>query len=430
MFKSQSMKRIVILLVALSASEVLAEEIVLRPAAVPASAVVRLGDIAEIRGADAAQAERLARLPLMPAPAPGATRFVRARQIEDMLAALGEDVQRIQFTGTAQVALQSPPAAAPAPFASAVGEAASLARLPEPQTDGRAARQMALAQGRVSGVDLPPNARGNDSPLNQSIQKLIRDQLSVQSGNIDGWQINFNLSDRQQSLLSAATSPLVCDGGRAPWTGQQQFTLSFATADGPLRLGVSAEVRLPQPVIVAQRAIPRGALITAADVALQHVEQPPVASQRRAPIATVEELIGMESTRAIQAGEVISSDQVRAPLLVKRGDAVTVVSQGGGIRVRTTAKATQEGARGDLVQVESLETKEKYDARVTGLREVSVLTPSQTGLDPAAQAAASAPAAFRRYRPASATPRDNNTRETTAFRKYLNEGGPSNAQIR
>ena len=74
-------------------------------------------------------------------------------------------------------------------------------------------------------------------------------------------------------------------------------------------------------------------------------------------------------------------DQVRAPLLVRRGDEITVVARGGGIRVRTQAHSRQDGARGDLVQVESLDTGERYDARVIGLREAAVFaaTPSVRG---------------------------------------------------
>jgi flagella basal body P-ring formation protein FlgA len=69
---------------------------------------------------------------------------------------------------------------------------------------------------------------------------------------------------------------------------------------------------------------------------------------------------------------VIFTDRVQAPLLVRRGEVITVVSQGGGIRVRTTARARQDGARGQLVRVESLDTREPYDVRVVGLREAAV----------------------------------------------------------
>ena len=54
---------------------------------------------------------------------------------------------------------------------------------------------------------------------------------------------------------------------------------------------------------------------------------------------------------------------------------MSVVSQSGGIRVRTTARARQDGAKGELMQVESLETRELFDVCITGHREVAVCVP-------------------------------------------------------
>jgi hypothetical protein len=87
----------------------------------------------------------------------------------------------------------------------------------------------------------------------------------------------------------------------------------------------------------------------------------------------------MEARQAIQTGAVIFTDQIRSPLLVKRGEIIIVVSQSGGIRVRTTGRARQDGAAGELVQVETLETGERYEARVTGLREAAVFFAAPRG---------------------------------------------------
>ena len=69
------------------------------------ASVVRLGDVAEIATADRQQARQLAVVPLMPAPAPGTERFLRKREIQDMLAANGVEVGDIHFTGAEQVAI-------------------------------------------------------------------------------------------------------------------------------------------------------------------------------------------------------------------------------------------------------------------------------------------------------------------------------------
>ena len=51
---------------------------------------------------------------------------------------------------------------------------------------------------------------------------------------------------------------------------------------------------------------------------------------------------------------------------------VTVFARASGIQVRTTARAREEGSRGDLIMVESLTDRSRYFARVTGIQEVDV----------------------------------------------------------
>ncbi len=65
-------------------------------------------------------------------------------------------------------------------------------------------------------------------------------------------------------------------------------------------------------------------------------------------------------------------DDLRPPLWVHRGDVVTVYANTAGIRIRTTARARDDGSQGELVAVESLLDRSTYYARVSGIREVEV----------------------------------------------------------
>ena len=68
----------------------------------------------------------------------------------------------------------------------------------------------------------------------------------------------------------------------------------------------------------------------------------------------------------------VSSDCLRPPLAVHRGEVVTVYAQSGAIRIRTNARSRDEGSVGELVAVESLLNRSTYYARVSGIREVEV----------------------------------------------------------
>jgi len=236
-------------------------------------------------------------------------------------------------------------------------------------------RHAAILAGYTEPIGNSLVADAADNYLRDEVTRLISKYLVEQTGEVAEWRITCNVAARYLAQLDAATSPPICSGGTPPWTGRQQFIISFTTAEGAAQIPVHADVApAAVPVVVAVQPIARGAVITAADVELQSLEDLPGATGRRAPLTSVEQLIGMEARQAIAAGDVIYTDKVQAPVLIKRGELITVVAQGGGIRVSTTARARQDGARGELVQLESLETREKYDARVTGYRQAAVFT--------------------------------------------------------
>jgi len=219
---------------------------------------------------------------------------------------------------------------------------------------------------------------GLAADVREQLKLVIVEYLNGCIGERADWNVKPNVASIDAAQLARATTELKCSGGTAPWTGKQNFFLSFASADGDLRIPVSVEVSRPQTVAVAMRPIERGGIVTGAAVELQQWDTLPASAGRRTPVDDIEKLIGTEAVRAIQVGDAIFSDSVRPQLLVKRGDEVVVYARGGGIQVRSLAKAKQDGARGELVQLESLDTRETFDAIVNGMREAVVFAGSVT----------------------------------------------------
>jgi flagella basal body P-ring formation protein FlgA len=345
-----------------------AETVELRERVAMSGPVVRLGDVAEIVSADRMRARQLAALPLMPAPSPGTERFLRRREVEDLLDAHGQDLRGLRIEGAEQIAISS--------LASATAGQSEI-KVPSAVDTDVDTEPMNLHATILAGQTGRPHRGQLDETsiraLRTQLQHAIENHLISKTGKAGPWQVTCNAAPAQLAQLRGANSPVECQGGREPWTGRQRFTISFTTPQGVVQFPVYAQVSDgPRAVVVAVRPIARGAMITAADVELQSLAEIPAASSRRAPVDSIEKLLGMEARQAIQPGQVMYSDDVQAPILVKRGELITVVSQGGGIRVRTTARARHDGAKGELVQVETEGTGERFDARVTGPREAAV----------------------------------------------------------
>src|SRR5262245_16263870 len=106
-FSCKSCAAAIILLMTNSLA-VAATEVKLHERVASDSPVVRLGDVADIKTDDVEEQRRLAKLLLMPAPAPGTQRFVRQREVQDVLAAHGEDLGRLRIVGANQIEVSSP----------------------------------------------------------------------------------------------------------------------------------------------------------------------------------------------------------------------------------------------------------------------------------------------------------------------------------
>jgi flagella basal body P-ring formation protein FlgA len=297
--------------------------------------LVRLGDVAEIVGGDRAESDSLAATELFPAPGAHEQRSLGVRELQDLLLLRGVNLAQHQFTGSSQVLV----------LGRAPAERAATASLP--------AGMVRRAQRRVC----------------EAVLKYLGDHVSAQKA----WDVQAEVSEEQVRLLLEPARAITVSGGQPPWTGQQRFTLSIDAAQGPVRLAVDAKVGVRAPAVVTVNALARGTAIREGDVELQQTASVDGAA---GALRSLEDAVGRETVRAVPAGKVLTTDALRTPPWVRRGEVVTVYARTAGIQVRTAARARDDGSQGDLVSVQSLLDRSMFYARVSGIREVEVFARS------------------------------------------------------
>lgn len=121
-----------------------------------------------------------------------------------------------------------------------------------------------------------------------------------------------------------------------------------------VRAEVSARVLLVNSNVAAGRPI------DAADLLLER------RSVSATPDATSDEqaVVGLSSRRALRSGDIVRTQQLVAPLLVRRGDAVRIVAHREQIEVTMVGEALEAGARAALVRVRNTGTGKVIQARV------------------------------------------------------------------
>ncbi len=316
-----------------------AAEIHFHPTCRVEGGLVLLGDLADIYDANPEEAAKLKKIDLMPAPAVREKRVVRAREVQDLLNLRGVNPTGHRFTGASQVTITS--------FADA------------PAAPTKKATYLNVPLQQVTAC----------------VRKAVEKYLDDKTGNETEWQIKFDLKTDQAIQLAPAGDSLTVDGGQSPWTGLQNLTLAFESTDGPVSLPLSVQVTPPPSVVVTTQALPRGAIIKATDVRLQTGK---TIEGSVYVYTSLDEVVGKEASRALVEGQILDEQVVKRPLLVERGDVITVYARTSGLRVRTTARAVEAGGEGDLIRVESMTDRKSYYARVSGPQEVEVYAHAQT----------------------------------------------------
>lgn len=341
------MQRIIVLLAVLAMPLTVAgAEVKLREHVELSGSIVRLSDVAELTSESVARSAELAAIVLFPSPAPGTSQYLGAGQLRDVLAASGVDVRELQFTGAAAASI-SKPAIDAAPTVDAKTSSA------EPVADdGKPDRDAVVAH----------------------VTDAIVLHLQEKSGH-DLWEVKIDADPAVLEMYWQHGPALTVAGGREPWSGRINFEISGASAARPAR--VYARVQKLEMTVFAGRTIAAGEYIRASDVVQRPAPGPLPAQAAR----TIEQVVGKEAVRAVREGAMVLTGNIKAPLLVRQGERVSIKARAAGIVVRTFATAQQNGCIGDLVQVQAIDGKERYAARVSGVRELELFAAGAAASD-------------------------------------------------
>lgn len=186
--------------------------------------------------------------------------------------------------------------------------------------------------------------------LNSQVAQLYGDQAKVEVQPVDSRLNLKRCSQTPQAFLPPAarlagstTVGLRC-GGESPWT-----------------IYVRARVQVWQSVVVSTRALPRGARLSAVDVAIKRVDVSQLSGRY---LVSLDEAADMALKRSVGPAVVLTEAMLGAPVVISRGEQVTLVSANQHMKVAVTGRALSDGAAGERIRVENLTTRRRLEGVV------------------------------------------------------------------
>lgn len=139
------------------------------------------------------------------------------------------------------------------------------------------------------------------------------------------------------------------------------------TDDG--RFTITGSVAIVKMVVVTTQKIPRGEPLSD-----QNLEIKPHPMAPEAPFfSSVKEPMGRSAAQTLRAGTILTPAHTRAPLAVKRRDAVRIIYTKNNMRIQTLGVAEKQGAIGDVIPVRNTKSKKRITCRIIGQRLVTPL---------------------------------------------------------
>lgn len=266
--------------------------------------VVRLGDVAMLEG----DARSFADVDLGPAPDPGTSRRLTGAAILRRLVEAGVDTGHVRYAIPASVRVE------------------------------RAFQEVGVDEIRTAVENVAPAA--------------LAEGETVRSLDVPG-SVRIPLGAYEARVTVPAST------GRG---GRRRFDVQLVQHDATVAtVTVRADIDTYGPVVTVREAVPRGTVLRIEDL---NVEEREVTSTRGHVLRDPQHAVGKETKVALVPGAPVTSDALANPMLVQRGDLVTLVVETPALRVSMPGEALEAGAKGAGVRVKNRESQQEIAGTV------------------------------------------------------------------
>ncbi len=184
--------------------------------------------------------------------------------------------------------------------------------------------------------------------------------------------VNFSANPDQLTIATGTISYQLLTSSPNQYPGKKFYTIQV-TSNGQPRATIKmhGDIRLYGKVVSAAHHLPRDHILTKDDLTTSYRDISMLADRF---IRESEQIIGQQTTTAIQPGSMIQPNAIQPRALIKRGELITIRARGRNLLVTAPGKAQAKGREGQIIKVKNMMSRRTIFARViaSGLVEVSL----------------------------------------------------------
>lgn len=124
---------------------------------------------------------------------------------------------------------------------------------------------------------------------------------------------------------------------------------------------VPVSIHIYQEVAVAERSLPQKKILVHEDIRFERMD---ISRYSGAYITDPKQLIGKQLTRPVQIGQPFIMHMLKAPISVRRGDKVQLLTKSPSFRISVQGEALMNGAIGDTIRVRNIHSKKVIQGKL------------------------------------------------------------------
>lgn len=134
-------------------------------------------------------------------------------------------------------------------------------------------------------------------------------------------------------------------------------------------VSIRVKIRIFQSVVVGSAKLGRHIILEPRHLSLVRRETTKV---RKEIHTSFDALLGLRTTRLIQAGEILTKDLVESLPLISRGSVVEILFEKGALNIVMSGTAREDGRLGEKIRVKCLESRKVFRGEVINAKSVIV----------------------------------------------------------
>lgn len=223
---------------------------------------------------------------------------------------------------------------------------------------------------KVETVQAPAAAPPATGPTPAGPVQTLRELLVADLSNrlnlpAESLQVDFKPQDQNALNIASPMFQFEIEPLRARTLGPVIWSVKIIPPEGKetRKLTIAGDARAWQEQVVTSKPLTFKQLIRDDDVVRRRTL---VDQLNDDPLMTIDQVVGQQAAKELKPGTVMTSKTVEAVQLVKAGQFVTVTLDQGSVKIKTVAKAMENGVYGQAIRVKNETTREVYQVVMTG----------------------------------------------------------------